>query len=153
MKIKRINSQADECWFSFACSGCGRDVDRGDVFCKHCGKKLELLPHSVKMQKASEIMTLGLRGNTDAEVLSEDGVQTTTEEEKTTSERITHFDEEGVLDTSRTTCIGGRTSPNGCPHLGIQDACTRVVCPSYPPKYPVCRFCGSGFVDTQSLRN
>lgn len=96
MKIKRINSQTDKCWFSFACSGCGRDVDRGDVFCKHCGKKLELLPLSVKMQKASEIMTLGLRGSSDSYVPIEEGVRTTTEEEKTTSERITHLNSFGA---------------------------------------------------------
>ena len=63
MKIKSINSQSHDVWFTFACSRCGKDVDATDSFCKHCGKKLSHIPKSIIMQNAAGILTRELKDN------------------------------------------------------------------------------------------
>ena len=61
MKIKYINSQGVEVWFTQACSKCGAEVTNGGAnYCYNCGHRLAVLPKSLSMSDAADILTAAL---------------------------------------------------------------------------------------------
>lgn len=61
MKIKYINSQGVKVWFTHACSKCGAEVTNGGAnYCYNCGHRLAVLPKSLSMSDAADILTAAL---------------------------------------------------------------------------------------------
>ena len=128
------------------CHACKQNLAGTENFCPECGAKLKKIPLVVKAEEIVDILNDAYATETPQNVPDKkQSVPDANIISKTTGRQ----DGWSVATTAvdHGCCVRGYVHSNfsECPFRKGK-ICTAIVCTSLPPQYPVCQFCGSGFV-------
>lgn len=138
----------------FKCHACKNELVGTEKFCPECGVKLNKSPRYIK----DEVVLNLLNDAVATGVLKDRSPQQDTIPEDASISKMEESTDAPSTDKKTGCCVGGYGEDNysECPLYGEDNysecpfkegkACTGIVCPSLPPQYPICQFCGSGFV-------
>ena len=127
----------------FKCHTCNNELAGTEKFCPECGAKLNKSPRFIK----DEVVLNLLNDAVATGVLKDRSPQQDTiPEDASISKKEESTDAHSTV-KKMGRCVRGYGEDNfsECP-FQIEKVCTGIVCTSLPPQYPICQFCGSGFV-------
>lgn len=136
----------DNLTMAVVCHACKAKLAGTENFCPECGAKLKKIPLVVKAEEVVDLLNDAYA--TEAPQNVPDKKQSVPDA-NIISRTTGRQDGWSVATTAvdQGCCVRGYVQSNfsECPFRKGK-ICTAIVCTSLPPQYPVCQFCGSGFV-------
>lgn len=147
-----------------ACTQCHYSLKGDENFCPSCGSKLRHIPLKIAEKSILGILNERVRDgkiDVEKEPLGNSGtadLSKSIKEDSTLASGVHAGDVEVGSDSINAprphtsgprNCIHGKMEEEsaGCPYLASNGACTAEILTSIPPKYPICPFRGSGYVE------